>query len=184
MSRLLTMLAFALIALPSFAADPFSVQDFIGNWDGRDITSLNDDITADDIHLLVTATEGGFRLSWKDLKLDQRNTTDDTIIDAGFVRTERAGVFEFAPEGRSFINRMFASPSSGNPLEGDTLLWARLNADILNVYSLDIDKDGGFALNHTTLTKVEDGLHLRFRQRSHDLGDRVVVEGLLALAGG
>ena len=71
----------------------------------------------------------------------------------------------------------------GNPLTGDTLLWARLQDAKLHVYSLAIDDDGGFALDHSTGELIEGGLVTRYVLRLEN--DRIVtVEGRLERTGG
>ena len=73
--------------------------------------------------------------------------------------------------------------ATGNPLEGYTLLWVRLQDDTLHVYSLAIDDRGGFALDHSTGHLAADGLVTRYVLRLEN--DRIVtVEGRLERAGG
>jgi GH43 family beta-xylosidase len=78
---------------------------------------------------------------------------------------------------------MFASPETGNPLEGETLLWARIDTDMLAVYSLTIDENGGFDLGHYSWTKTEDGLLLHYREQTEALGEEIVIEGRLVPEG-
>jgi hypothetical protein len=74
----------------------------------------------------------------KELAADLDPEAFQVLIKCG---TERPGT-------GSLLSSLFADPAVGNPLEGDTLLWARLQDDALHVYSLAIDPGGGFALEH------------------------------------
>ena len=82
----------------------------------------------------------------------------------------------------SLLSSLFADPAVGNPLQGDTLLWARLQDDTLHVYSLAIDQAGGFALEHSTGRLTDDGMVARYELRSQN--DRIaIVQGRLERAG-
>lgn len=167
-----------LIGLPLVPADSQTIEPFLGNWQGQAVTSADSELLPEDLRVTVAKTASDIQLSWNDLTLPDRQR-----IEARFVHTDRQGVFEYAPEAGSFLDRMFAAPSSGNPLQGETLLWARMEADALAVYSLTIDDQGGFDLDHYSWSRTEEGLRLRFRQRTQNLGDELVVEGLLTQAG-
>ena len=104
-------------------------------------------------------------------------------FDATFAPTDTLGVFAYEPAAGSLLTSLFADPSVGNPLTGDTLLWARLQDAKLHVYSLAIDDRGGFALDHSTGELTADGLVTRYVLRLEN--DRIVtVEGRLERAGG
>ena len=91
-------------------------------------------------------------------------------------------MFAFDPGTGSLLSSLFADPAVGNPLQGDTLLWARLQDDTLHVYSLAIDPAGGFALEHSTGRLTDDGMVARYELRSQN--DRIaIVEGRLERAG-
>ena len=82
----------------------------------------------------------------------------------------------------SLLSRLFADPALGNPLEGDTLLWARLQDDALHVYSLAIDDRGGFALEHSTARLTKDGMTAGYVLRLEN-EQIVMVEGRLERTG-
>lgn len=183
LSLLITVIISAIIvSQPSFAADPVAISDFAGRWQGVEVATPIDAITPDDLSVEIAADDGGFQLSWMDLGQLGPDRSDAKTTEARFSRTDRAGVFEYKPESGSFLDRMFASPAAGNPLEGETLLWARIDTDALVVYSLTIDENGGFGLDHYSWTRTEDGLMLHYRQRTHDSGEQLAVEGQLQQA--
>ena len=83
----------------------------------------------------------------------------------------------------SLLSSLFADPAVGNPLEGDTLLWARLQDDTLHVYSLAIDPTGGFALEHSTGRLTERRHGGAVRAALPRTTGSLIVEGRLERAG-
>jgi len=183
MIRLTIAVILASVSISDIAASASSIADFTGRWTGTAIETADQSIPPDILNIEISERRGGFELFWNDLTLDGQDTPQAKPLKAIFVSTNRKNVFEYAPEASSFLDRMFASPSAGNPLEGETLLWARVDADVLAVYSLTIDKNGMFDLDHYSWTKTEDGLVLHYREQTANLGDEIVIKGRLAPAG-
>lgn len=183
----LTALAFTLLLvgpnLAARAADAPSIDAFLGTWTGQDIATPGVDIAPDALDLRVERDAGGFRIAWHDLT---KAGEGGKLVKARFLPTDRPGVFEYAVESGSFLERMFASPATGNPLEGETLLWARIDVEnpILAVYSMSIDPKGSFDLQHYSWTRTENGLHLTFSHKTQDLDSETRIEGELAAVGG
>ena len=167
----------------SNAALASSIHDFTGRWKGETISSPDDKITPERLSIEIKAAAGGFELFWNDLMRDDGSGWTTKPIEARFIRTDREGVFEYVPETGSFLDRMFASPLSGNPLDGETLLWARIDADMLAVYSLTVGESGRFGLDHYSWTRTEDGLTLRYREQTEQLGEEALIEGKLVPEG-
>jgi hypothetical protein len=67
-------------------------------------------------------------------------------------------------------------------LEGETLLWARLEETALVVYSLSIDPDGGFDLNRYARTLSDGGMVVNYQRRIEGR-EPVSIEGRLERAG-
>ena len=87
------------------------------------------------------------------------------------------------PAMTSLFSSLFADPATGNPLEGETLLWARLAGSTLTVYSLAIDAQGGFDLDRYARTLTDEGMAVRYTRRIEN--DVILtVEGRLEPAGG
>ncbi len=165
------------------AAAAASIDAFAGQWQGQQAETTEGTLDADKLSIDVTALSNGFEIAWHNLAQLHQGGGPDAALAARFARSNRQGVFELVPAGNSFIDRMFATPTTGNPLDGETLLWARLDEDTLAVYSLSIDQKGGFMLDHYSWTKTENGLNLRFRGQSEELGREVMIEGQLVPAG-
>lgn len=175
-----------LLAAPLTAHANAEIDSFLGQWRGVEVRvegTPAPELTPGDLDLAITPEDGGFRV--RALTLDRG--PDGSVVprrrDAVFAPTETPGVFAIRPGSRSLLSRLFADPAVGNPLEGDTLLWARVEADALHVYSLAIDDKGGYALEQSTWRLTDAGMESRDELRSQN--DRVVVvEGRLERAGG
>lgn len=171
-------------SLAALAADRSSIEAFVGSWRGQKAPSATDALPPDMLSLDVQEGADGFRISWLDLGSRNRGNVGVDKLDASFSATNRAGVFEYAPTSSSLLTRMFASPKTGNPLKGETLLWARVDGPTLTVYSMKIDLNGGFDLDHYSWTRIEDKLQLSFKKRTEDSGAEIEQQGELVAKGG
>jgi hypothetical protein len=180
--------ATALLAqsVPASAAD-VAIEDFFGKWRGVEVSVESTEqempkLSPSDLDMAITEEDGGFRIRALALAREPDGTLVARPMDATFAPTQVPGVFAYAPGTGSLLSSLFADPAVGNPLEGDTLLWARLLDDTLHLYSLAIDDSGGYALEHSTGRLTGDGMTTGYELRSQN--DRVVtVEGQLERAG-
>jgi hypothetical protein len=178
--------AFGLLLAPG-ATVAAEIGDFFGDWRGAEV-SIDDDagqslqLEATDLDMAIAGQDGGFRIRSFGLAREPEGTLVLRPIDAILAPTETPGVFAYEPAADSLLSRLFADPALGNPLEGDTLLWARVQDDALHVYSLAIDDRGGFALEHSTGQLTQDGMTARYVLRLEN-EQIVMVEGRLERAG-
>jgi hypothetical protein len=170
---------------PASAAD-VAIDDFVGKWRGVEVsveaTEQMPKLSPSDLDMAITDEDGGFRVRALALGREPDGTLVPRSMEATFAPTEVPGVFAYAPGTGSLLSSLFADPAVGNPLEGDTLLWARLQEDTLHLYSLAIDQGGGYMLEHSTGRLTGDGMTTGYELRSEN--DQVVtVEGHLERAG-
>ena len=168
----LILLSFLLAASPAPPAAAASIEDFAGSWQGE-----GDDGSGERLTLTLDGG-GGFHASWT----EPGAGADTPVLEAGFAPSDRPNVYSYAPETGSLLSRMFAAPASGNPLAGETLLWARLDQETLSIYSLAVADDGGFELDLHRWTLEADALLLHFSRRTQTL-EETVIEGRLQAAG-
>lgn len=185
--RLVLAATTLLVGSSTAGAAEVNIEDFFGEWRGVDINVEGAEqapkLSPTDLDMAITDEDGGFRVRALALGRESDGTLVARPFEATFAPTETPGVFAFDPGNRSLLSSLFADPAVGNPLEGDTLLWARLQDDTLHVYSLAIDPAGGYALEHSTGRLTGDGMATRYELRSEN--DRIVtVEGRLERAGG
>jgi hypothetical protein len=170
---------------PAVAGGELSIRDFAGDWRGVEVTNSDQAIAATpkDLDLQLSPEGDGFRLNWIRLARAAGGGLERQKAEASFAPTDRPGVFAFRPGPTSLLGRLFGDPATANPLEGKTLLWARLDGATLTVYSLAIDERGGFDLNRAARTLADGKMTLQYTRRSEN--DVILtVEGRLEKAGG
>lgn len=183
MVRLMIISTLAFVLMPGMASSASLIKDFVGRWPGQSIEQPYNATPSGIIDIEINESSNGFELSWNDLSLNDRGVPDGNALEARFVGTNRQGVFEVVPESGSFLDQMFASPETGNPLDGETLLWARIDTETLAVYSLKIDETGEFNLDHYSWTRTDGGLALLYRKQTQVLGEETLLKGQLVAAG-
>ena len=175
-----------LAAGPAFAQGDLPAA-FYGDWQGKELTanegSAGGEVTAADLSVRIEPDGTGFRMHWTALA---REGPGDALVrhavEARFAPSDRPGVFAFDPEQSSMLLRLFGDPATSNPLEGEPLLWARLDGETLSVYGLTINREGGFDLYQHVRTLSGDGMTARQIHRTeHEV---VTLEGRLQRAGG
>jgi hypothetical protein len=135
-----------LIGAGARAADEVAIDDFHGDWRGVEAKGVPG-IEADDLSVTIRPDGSGFRMDWTTLEIGSDGVSGRQEIGASFDPAGQPGVFAYREEPGSMFERLFGSPATSNPLEGETLLWARLAGPTLTVYSLAIDRDGSFRLD-------------------------------------
>jgi hypothetical protein len=177
--------AMVLLATPCTARADAEIESFLGEWRGVDVSVGSAQealkLSPADLDTAITEENGGFNIRALTLAREPDGSLVPHQMDATFAPTETPGVFAFEPGSGGLLSSLFADPAVGNPLEGDTLLWARVAGDTLHVYSLAIDSKGGYALEQSTGKVTGDGMVTKYELRLEN--DRVVsVEGRLERA--
>jgi hypothetical protein len=178
--------AMVLLTAPLTARADAQIENFLGEWRGVEVNVEDAEpapkLAPADLDMAITEENGGFRVRALGLGRESDGTLVPRQIDATFAPTETPGVFAFDAGDGGLLSSLFADPSVGNPLEGDTLLWARVAEDTLHLYSLAIDPKGGYALGRSIGELTEDGMVTRYELRLEN--DRIItVEGRLERAG-
>lgn len=167
-------------------ADESALKPFLGSWQGAEVGSSGGealDLKPKDLDLRIAADNGGFRIVGTGFARGKDGRLSRETLEATFSPTERPGVYAFSAGEKSLLGRLFADPATGNPLKGETLLWARLDGRTLTVYSLAIDRRGGFDLDRYARTLTDDGMTVLYTRRIEN--DRIfTIEGRLRAAGG
>lgn len=151
------LLALLLVA-PSMthAQESRSLADFAGTWRGSSLTADADSqrlgATVGDLDATVTPRGDGFTLAWTRLAPTgdpAAPTVERQATTLTFRRADRPNVF--------------TASDSGNPMEGQTLSWARLAGATLSVYQLVLNDRGGFDLTSVDRTLDGDGMAVVLR---------------------
>jgi hypothetical protein len=175
-----------MLLLSPCATTAAEIDDFSGEWRGVEVSVAGDKqslaLIPADLDMTITEHGDGFHIR----ALGVARKPDGSLVprpaEAAFGPTDTPGVFAFESTAGSLLTSLFADPAVGNPLEGDTLLWARLADDTLHVYSLAIDDRGGFLLDRSTAQLTGDGMVLSYVLRLEN--DQIVtIDGRLERAG-
>jgi hypothetical protein len=160
------------LASGSAVADDPAIGDFVGSWRGVELQSSGDDegsaFAPDDLDVQIRSERAGFSMSWTGFSRTDDGKLTRQRSEASFMPTDRPGVFAFDAGAPSLFSRLFADPATGNPLRGETLLWARLAGPTLTVYSLAIDDQGGFALDRYARTLADQGMTAHYTLRTEN----------------
>lgn len=154
-------------------ADP--LDPVAGRWRGEQAQGAS--ISASDLDMRVKARDDGFDLAWSEPGMPGADTT---VVR--FFATDRPGIF-VEGQGGGWLFSMFGGDKPINPLNGETLRWARVEDDALIVYRLDVAKDGGYRLDRYAWEDAGGALEFAFERRTHD-ADPVQATGRLMRAGG
>jgi hypothetical protein len=187
-SALATLIGLSIGGLPieigGAAAEDMALADFFGSWRGTAAEAEGlPGIRPEALNVTIHEDGAGFRMRWMTLASKPDRAGASREIEVSFDPTGQPGVFAYREEPGSLLDRLFASPASSNPLEGETLLWARLIGPSLTVYSLVIDDGGGFRLDrHERILK--DGAMSYVGSRRTGDGHILSVQGRLEPAKG
>ena len=171
-------------SISAVTADAASLVDpFLGHWTNSRIVSAPVDLQPDLLKAHIQSQDQGFQITFTDLGKSIQGWDGDHDINAHFDPANRPGVFEYVHKSGSFLERMFASPKSGNPLLGETLIWARIDDELLAVYIMNVNENGGLLLDHYSWTRTETGMDFSFSQRTDDLNSQTMIEAELLAKG-
>ncbi len=138
------------------AAQDLSIAAFFGIWKGNALSeselSTYFRLTERDLDVIIRPTHRGFAITWTTVLRQKGDPANPEIrrksTSLSFVRTERSNVWRAA--------------TSGDPLAGYRLAWARVKGPTLTVTSLVIEDDGGFEMQIYRRTLSGLGMALEF----------------------
>ncbi|MFQ5973371.1 MAG: hypothetical protein ACE5Q3_13660 [Alphaproteobacteria bacterium] len=165
------------LASPAGAND--AIDAFLGAYVGSGVAELPDGTTEiRDMDVSVEPyKDDGFTIRWITVIHKGDRTSPDVrrrAVEEDFLPSEdKPGVYILAPRGS-----VFQKAELPNPLEGEPMRWATINANTLTVYSLGITTEGTSEMQiyHRTLT--EKGMDVAFL-RLHDEAVELRVAGTL-----
>lgn len=135
---------------PAPAAD--ALDPLAGVW--RDATVLEQQ----DLDLLPGDLDRTITIAGAQVTL-RRRTADGGAAEVTLVGGERSAVLQVAPASSGLLGRLF-SPGQGSPLDGDRLIWARIDGAALIVYGLAIDGSGHFTIEQERHAREGDQLRV------------------------
>lgn len=179
--RISALCAAALLVLAAAGAraqtDSVPIEAFAGSWEGTAVAenadSLYFGVTTRDMNIEIEPVNGGFRLFWTALLRQGGDPEDPDVY-------RRSAELVFRPAGEP---NLFEAESSGNPLNGEVLSWARLHGRTLSVYQLTLNDEGGYELTSYDRTLTGNGMELVFKRLRDGEPVRTVTGRLVKTAG-
>ena len=143
-------------ATAAAAASDLSPSAFYGNYLGSGVAESGDsiyfNITVRDLGVTIEPDGRGFKVSWTTVlrqggepgkpKIRRKSRT------VTFMKTDRPNVF--------------VGESSGDPLDGEEMVWARISENSMTVYVLSIDAAGVYEVQSYKRTLSGAGMDLSF----------------------
>ncbi|MEM7446465.1 MAG: hypothetical protein AAF414_24310 [Pseudomonadota bacterium] len=132
------------------------ISDFVGEWQGMGILETEDSLffamNRRDLDVIISGSEREFTVEWTTITRSGTNPDDPEI-------RRNSSSLTFRPADHPNV---FEARSSGSPLNGDVMSWARLNGQTLSVYQMSITEGGGYSVATYDRTLTDDAMQLRF----------------------
>ena len=145
-----------LFGFGAMAAEKLPATAFFGTFQGSGYAENRDSLyfgtTVRDLDVVIAPAGAGFSVTWTTVirgggdpdKPDTRRKTQTVV---------------FAPSGQPGV---FRGTPSGDPLSGNPYIWARIEAQTLIVYILNITADGAYEMQSYARTLSGYGMELVF----------------------
>lgn len=158
------------------AADNLPFEAFFGRFSGGGIASNEDSlffaVTARDFDVTISPAGKGFRVEWTSV-IRRGGTPEKPRI------RRKSASKVLMPAGRTGV---FHGITSGDPLKGKEMCWARIEGRTLSVFLMTVDDNGIYELQEYDRKLTGNGMDLVFR--SWRDGDRLrTVTGKLVKVG-
>lgn len=156
LTRFVIGASMVLLALSSARAQDLAPAAFYGTFQGSGFAEDRDSIyfgtTVRDLDVIIAPSGSGFSVTWTTIirgggdpsKPNVRRKTQT----AAFSPTENSGVFRGTP--------------SGDPLSGNSYVWARIEANTMTVFIMSIGKSGEYNMQSYARTLSGYGMELVF----------------------
>ncbi len=179
MMRSAVLVAAALVAFSATASaqkKTLSIGHFFGTFSGGGVAENEDSlyfaVTARDFDVVIGPAGSGFKVTWTSVIRGGGDVIKPNVRKKSTTRTfvsgARPGVFNGA--------------SSGDPLSGKEMSWARIKENALVVYLMVIDKEGAYQLQRYERKLVGTGMELTFTRLKD--GEKIrTVKGRLIKTG-
>lgn len=154
---LVALAAAGLAPQPASAQTPdLSIAAFYGIWKGNALSeselSTYFRLTERDLDVIVRPSPRGFTITWTTVLRQKGDPANPEV-------QRKSTSLRFVPSDRPNIWR---ATTSGDPLAGRPLAWARIKGQTLTINSMVIEEDGGFEMQIYNRTLSGLGMALEF----------------------
>ncbi len=144
------------VSAPALADSAFDAFD--GTWTGSSLRRTGDGalggLSAGALSIEIDASGDEFHARWTAIDWRPDGTIAVVPVEAEFVPTERAAVMR----ARDIDGDLFDGSDNGNPLDGEPMMWARVEGPVIAIYSLRLAESGAFVLDQFAVERVEGGI--------------------------
>ena len=156
---LLAVFACAFAALPAAAQQNLTPTAFYGTWTGSGVAENRDStyfaVTQRDLDVVIKPIDNGFTVTWTTIIREGGNPAQPNVR-----KREQTRTFRPAPQGR-----WWRADESGDPLSGQSLVWARIEKQTLSVYQMTVLPNGSYETQQYDRTLSGTGMDLKFTMR-------------------
>jgi len=176
MMRIAVLVVAAILASSATASAQkrtLSINHFFGTFSGGGVAENEDSlyfaVTARDFDVVIGPADGGFKVDWTSVIRGGGEVGKPRVRKKSTSRIFVAG----ARPG------LFTATSSGDPLAGGEMAWARIKDNALMVYLMVIDDDGAYQIQRYERKLSGTGMELTFTRLKDGEKIRTVTGGLI-----
>jgi hypothetical protein len=137
------------------AAEPF--ERFFGWFEGNAIVDGDATATARDLTVKIGPWEEGFVVAWSTLIPKAGGKVKRASYEVRFKATRRDNIYASAMR-----RNMFGHAQPLDPLKGEPYVWARIEGDVMTVYTMLVTDEGGYEMQMHRRELREAGMALSF----------------------
>lgn len=154
--KIYACIALLLIGLGARAADQ-TYERFFGEYEGTGFVDPAGSLETRDLKVNIVETDKGFKVTWVSISRSSSGKTKRKSYTVEFQPSKREGIYSAAMRTDLFGNRVPLDPMSGDPY-----VWARIDENMLIVYAMLINDDGGYEMQVYERTLTPNGLDLSY----------------------
>ncbi|HEY5700605.1 MAG TPA: hypothetical protein VIT83_00780 [Gammaproteobacteria bacterium] len=155
--RLIYPLVVFLLAGFGAEAAAQSYKKFIGEYEGSGVVDPHGAVQTRDLKVKISDANNGFRVNWISVSRNKGGKTKRKSYTVEFQSSSRDGIYSAAMRTDLFGNRVPL-----DPLAGDPYVWARIDGDVLFVYAMLINDEGGYEMQVYERTLTATGIDLTY----------------------
>ena len=155
-ARIYPAIALLLIAFSANVAAQ-SYKKFIGEYEGSGVVDPHGSLETRDLKVEISDTKDGFKVTWVSVSRNKGGKIKRKSYTVEFQPSSRDNIYSAAMRTDLFGNRVPL-----DPLAGDPYVWARIDGDVLFVYAMLINDEGGYEMQVYERTLTANGMDLSY----------------------
>lgn len=142
------------VGLPATAAGN-AYERFFGRFEGT--ASVEGERNARTLSVKIGPWEEGFVVEWTTLIPKADGAIKRAAYEVRFKATRRESIYASAMR-----RNMFGHARPLDPLKGEPYVWARIEGDVLTVYTMRVTDEGGYEMQSHRRQLVDEGMALLY----------------------